>query len=91
MSEIIVSENGAIPLFGGSKLTTSPEITVNAPANLNGASAAISYERKDGTVIPYTDGALLANDQKRVRAGENVKVVLNVTGFVSSFTVVVGN
>ncbi len=78
--------NGDIPLTFNGQSTLSKEVTIYMPS-VAGATVAIGYLDDTGTAVPYTDGAILAQEQKRVRCGEGANMVAIVTGFTSAFKI----
>jgi len=81
-----ITTNGAAPITTNGKATLTPEVTVYVPADIGTATIALSFIDKDDNVVPYTDGAILAGEQKRVRCGVGVKLVANIANYSTPFS-----
>lgn len=82
MKTIPIRTNGTHVLSQGE--TKHSAITVYAPAVVT-ATVAIGFLDADGNAVPYTDGALVAGDQKFIQCGHGVTVVAIVTAHTASF------
>jgi len=86
MRFISVTSNGDFPLAINGLSTNSQEVTVYAPT-IMGGTVVIGYINGDGVTEPYTEGAMFAGEQKRIRCGIGVNVQLTVSGFTAAFKI----
>ena len=80
-----ITGNGRFNLTIDGGATRSPEVTVHIPANAS--SVEVGWLDADGNFNGYIDGILAAGDTARIRCGEGVQLVANITGFVSEFKI----
>jgi len=67
-------------------VTSSSEVTVYAPSAML-STVSIGYRDATNTFVSYTDGQLVAGDQKRVRCGRGVDLRVLISGFTNQFDI----
>lgn len=70
-----ITANGEYQLRSGTDTTV-----VYVSGNLGAATVNVVYKDGAGSLIPFSNGALVANDQYKIEHGMNIELLLEVSG-----------